>query len=186
MELAGQIWAVATLQGIATPGLPTTVLQLGPMARRGAATIFADNPDHYPRLLPLLDDEDEEVRNNASAVMRHAFDLLPSQADELVQAFIASKASPGNLGELAFALHDPTGALPLAALDACEHIVGQAGADLADIRTRHAAYGRYVVTAVLRLYRQSPPSMRSRCLDIIDALSRAEVPGLHAALEGER
>ncbi|WP_234439569.1 MULTISPECIES: ATP-binding protein [Streptomyces] len=186
MELAGQTWAVVTLQGNATPDLPTTVLQLGTMARRGAATIFASNPDHYTRLLPLLDDEDEEVRNNASAVMRHAFDLLPSQADELVQTFIASKASAGNLGELAFALHDPAGPLPPAALDACEHIVGRAAADLADIRTRHAADGRYVVTAVLRLYRQSPPSMRSRCLDIIDALSRADVPGLHAALEGER
>ncbi|WP_328946264.1 hypothetical protein OG259_37215 [Streptomyces sp. NBC_00250] len=186
MELAGQTWAVVTLQGIGTPGLPTTVLQLDTMARRGAARIFASNPDHYTRLLPLLDDEDEEVRNNASAVMRHAFDLLPSQADELVQAFIASKASPANVGELAFALHDATGPLPPAALHACEHIVGQTGADMADIRTRHAAHGRYVVTAVLRLYRQSPPSMRSRCLDIIDALSRADVPGLHAALEGER
>ncbi|MGW9447455.1 hypothetical protein [Streptomyces sp. NPDC055632] len=186
MELAGQTWAVVALQGNATPDLPTTMQQLDTAARRGAATILAGDPDHYTRLLPLLDDDDEEVRNNASAVMRHAFDLLPFQADELVQAFIASKASSDNLGELALALHDPTGPLPPAALDACEHIVGQAGADLADIRTRHAAHGRHVVTAVLRLYRQSPPSMRSRCLDIIDALSRADAPGLHAALEGER
>ncbi|MGW3557974.1 hypothetical protein ACWDNT_11485 [Streptomyces sp. NPDC000963] len=185
-ELAGQTWAVVTLQGNATPDLPISVLQLDTAARRGAATIFAGNPDHYTRLLPLLDDDDEEVRNNASVVMRHAFDLLPSQADELVQAFTASKASPDNLGELALALHHPTGPLPPAALDACEHIVGRMGADMADIRTRHAAHGRYVVTAVLRLYRQSPPSMRSRCLDIIDALSRADVPGLHAVLECER
>ncbi|MGW3397553.1 hypothetical protein [Streptomyces hydrogenans] len=137
--------------------------------------ILASNPDHYTRLLPLLDDDDEEVRNNTSTVMRHAFDMLPSQADELVQTFIASKAFPDNLGGLAFALHHPTGLLPSAALEACEYIVGRAGTDLADIRTRHAAHGRYVVTAVLRLYRQSPPSVRSHCLDIIDALSRADV-----------
>ncbi|WP_432017375.1 hypothetical protein [Streptomyces hydrogenans] len=185
-ELAGQTWAVVTLQGNATLDLPATVLQLDTAARRGAATIFAGNPDHYTRLLPLLDDDDEEVRNNASVVMRHAFDLLPSQADELVQTFTASKASPGNMEELALALHHPTGPLSPAALDACEYIVSRAGTDMADIRTRHAAHGRYVVTAVLRLYRQSPPSIRSRCLDLIDALSRADIPGLHAALEGER
>ncbi|MEU7117424.1 hypothetical protein [Streptomyces zaomyceticus] len=185
-ELAGQTWAVAALQGNLTGDLPAHVLQLNIMARRGAAAAFAGYPEHYTRLLPLFDDEDEEVRKNASAVMRHAFDLLPSQADELVQTFITSKACADNLGHLAFALHDATRPLPSAALDACEHIVSQAGANLSDIRTRHAVHGHYVVTAVLRLYRQSPRSMRTRCLDIIDSLSRADVQGLHAALEGER
>lgn len=185
-ELAGQTWAVAALQGNLTPDLPATVLQLNTAARRGAATIFAGNPEHYTRLLPLFEDDDQDVRKNASAVMRHAFDLLPSQASELVQAFVASEAFADNLGHLAFALHDPTGPLPPAALDACEHIIGQAGTSLSDIRTRHAVHGHYVVTAVIRLYRQSPSCMRTRCLDIIDSLSRADVQGLHAALEGER
>ncbi|MFD4736049.1 hypothetical protein ACFWNQ_01585 [Streptomyces virginiae] len=166
--------------------MPATVLHLHTAARRGAATVFAGNPEHYARLLPLFEDNDQDVRNNASAVMRHAFDLLPSQADELVQAFITSEAFAGNLGHLAFALHDPAGPLPPAALDACEHVIGQAGTSLSDIRTRHALHGHYVVTAVVRLYRQSPSSMRARCLDIIDSLSRADVQGLHAALEGER
>ncbi|MFF3648359.1 hypothetical protein ACFYXV_06845 [Streptomyces sp. NPDC002181] len=185
-ELAGQSWAVAALQGNLAPDLPATVLHLHTAARRGAATVFAGNPEHYTRLLPLFEDNDQGVRNNASAVMRHAFDLLPYQADELVQAFITSEAFAGNLGHLAFAFHDPAGPLPAVALDACEHIIGQAGTSLSDIRTRHAVHGHYIVTAVVRLYRQGPSSMRARCLDIIDSLSRADVQGLHAALEGER
>ncbi|MGW5863205.1 hypothetical protein ACWFRJ_13655 [Streptomyces sp. NPDC055239] len=185
-ELAGQTWAVAALQGNLTADLPVTAQQLNTIARRGAAAVLARNPEHYPRLLPLFNDSDEDVRNNASVVMRHAFDLLPSQTEELVQTFLTSQAFPDNLGQLAFALHDPTGPLPQTALDACEHIIWQAGSSLSDIRTSHAAHGHYVVTAVLRLYRQSPPSMRTRCLDIIDSLSRADAPGLNTALEGER
>ncbi|MEV0445004.1 hypothetical protein AB0I84_41145, partial [Streptomyces spectabilis] len=186
VELAGQTWAVTALQGNLTPDLPASAEQLNTIARRGAAAVLARNPEHYRLLLPLFNDADESVRESASAVMRHAFALAAFQAEELVQAFVTSQAFPDNVGQLAFALHDATGPLPPAALDACEHIIGQAGSSLSDIRTIHAAHGHYVITAVLRLYRQSQPALRIRCLDIIDSLSRADAQGLNAALEGER
>jgi hypothetical protein len=185
-EIAGQVWAVAAIQGCLTPGLPSTAQALSDTARRGAAAVFADNVDHYAHLVPLFSDDDPEVRKNSSLGMRQAFGLLPAQADELVRAFLDSKAFPDHLEQLAFALDDHTGPLPAVAIDACERIVRHAGRQLGDLRTHRAADGQHVVSAVLRLYRQSPQPERIRCLDIIDRLSLAGAYGLTAALENER
>ncbi|MEV5910510.1 hypothetical protein ACWEGX_09660 [Streptomyces chartreusis] len=185
-ELAGQAWAVAAIQGCLTPDLPQTAQELSDVARRGAAAVFAQNVDHYPHLVPLFSDDDPEVRKNASLGMRQAFELLPVQADEVVKAFLDSKAFSDHLEQLTFALYDHSGPLPAVAIDACERIVQHAGQQLGDLRTHRAADGHHVVSAVLRLYRQSPQPERIRCLDIIDSLSQAGAYGLTAALENER
>ncbi|MFD3328702.1 hypothetical protein [Streptomyces sp. NPDC058701] len=185
-ELAGQTWAVAAIQGRLAAGIPKAVQELGDTARRGAAVVFARNVDHYPHLIPLFGDDDAEVRKNASLAMRYAFDLPPAQAEELVRAFLDSRAFADHLEHLVFALHDHTGPLPAVAIEACELIVQHAGRELGDIRTHRAADGHHLVSTVLRLYRQSPSELRIRCLDIIDRLSEAGAYGLNAALENER
>ncbi|MFD3908328.1 hypothetical protein ACFXOL_14215 [Streptomyces californicus] len=185
-ELAGQSWAVATIQGCLTPDLPNSTNALNALARRGAASVFADNIDHYPHLLPLFNDDDADVRKNASQGMRQVFDLFPAQADELVRAFLDSKAFPDHLEHLAYALYDHAGPLPTVAIDACERIVQHAGRELGDLRTHRAADGHHLVSAILRLYRQSRQAERIRCLDVIDRLSQAGAYGLTAALENER
>lgn len=185
-ELAGETWAVSAIQGCLSAGLPDTAQGLNETARRGAATVFAHNIDHYPHLIPLLYDDDPEVRKNASLAMRQAFDLPAAQADELVRAFLSSQAFPDHLEHLVFALDDHTGPLPAVAIDACESIVEQVGGGLGDVRSHRAADGYHLVSTVLRLYRQSPPALRTRCLDIIDRLSQAGAYGLNAALENER
>ncbi|MFD4510958.1 hypothetical protein [Streptomyces sp. NPDC058457] len=185
-ELAGQSWAVSAIQGCLTPNLPQAARELSDVARRGAAAVFARNVDRYSHLVPLFSDGDPEVRKNASWGMRQVFELLPAQADELVRAFLDSKAFPDHLEQLAFALYDHAGPLPTVAIDACERIVQHAGRELGDLRTHRAADGHYLVSAVLRLYRQSPQPERIRCLDIIDRLSQAGAYGLTAALENER
>ncbi|MFE2565948.1 hypothetical protein [Streptomyces mirabilis] len=111
---------------------------------------------------------------------------LPAQADELIKAFLDSQAFPDHLEHLVFSLYDHTGPVPALAVDACERIVQHAGSDLGDIRTHRAADGHYLVSVVLRLYRQSPQSQRIRCLDIIDRLAQAGAYNLNAALEYER
>ncbi|WP_405649641.1 hypothetical protein OG581_52485 [Streptomyces sp. NBC_01386] len=185
-ELAGQSWAVAAIQGCLTTDLPQTAQELSDIARRGAAAVFAHNVDRYSHLIPLFSDGDPEVRKNASLGMRQAFELLPAQADELVRAFLDSKAFPDHLEQLTFALYDHAGPLPTVAIDACERIVQHVGRELGDLRTHRAADGHHLVSAVLRLYRQSPQPERIRCLDIIDRLSQAGAYGLTAALENER
>lgn len=185
-ELAGGAWAVTTIHGSLTPDLPGTAGGLNVTARRGAAAELAANISHYPHLIPLFDDADADVRKNASQAMRQVFDLFPAQAEELINAFLESKAFPDHLEHLVFALHEHTGPLPALAVDACERIVQHAGRDLADIRTHRAADGHYLISVVLRLYRQSPQSLRIRCLDIIDRLAQVGAYSLTAALEYER
>ncbi|MEU2995785.1 hypothetical protein ABZ772_36975 [Streptomyces griseoincarnatus] len=118
--------------------------------------------------------------------MRQVFDLFPAQADELVRAFLDGKAFPDHLEHLAYALYDHAGPLPTVAIDACERIVQHAGRELGDLRTHRAADGHHLVSAILRLYRQSRQAERIRCLDVIDRLSQAGAYGLTAALENER
>ncbi|MFI1002477.1 hypothetical protein ACIP10_26705 [Streptomyces galbus] len=185
-ELAGQAWAVAVIQGSLTSDLPRTTGDLNVTARRGAAAELAANISHYPHLLPLFDDADADVRKNASLAIREVFDLFPVQADELIRAFLDSDAFPDHLEHLVFALHEHTGTLPGLAVDACERIVQHAGRDLGDIRTHRAADGHYLISVVLRLYRQSPQSQRIRCLDIIDRLAQVGAYSLNSALEYER
>ncbi|MEU6845482.1 hypothetical protein ABZ930_26740 [Streptomyces sp. NPDC046716] len=185
-ELAGQTWAVSAIQGSLTPDLPQTASELNAPARRGAAAVLAANISHYPHLVPLFDDTDAEVRENASQAMRQVFDLFPAQADELIQDFLGSKAFSDHLEHLVWALHGHSGPLPALAVDACESIVQHAGRDLGDVRTHRAADGHYLVLVVLRLYRQSQKAQRGRCLDIIDKLAEVGAYSLNAALEYER
>ncbi|WP_316745461.1 hypothetical protein [Streptomyces sp. MK7] len=185
-ELAGRAWAVAAIHGSLTPDLPRTAGDLTVTARRGAAAELAANISHYPHLVPLFDDADADVRKNASQAIREAFDLYPAQADELITAFLDSDAFPDHLEHLVFALHEHTGPLPALAVDACERIVQHAGRDLGDLRTHRAADGHYLISVVLRLYRQSPQSQRIRCLDIIDRLAQVGAYSLNSALEYER
>lgn len=68
----------------------------------------------------------------------------------------------------------------------CERSVAIAGADIADIRTATAATGPQLTGIVLRLYRQTGPKLRSRCLDLIDRLEEVGAYGISHALEDER
>ncbi|WP_253194481.1 hypothetical protein [Streptomyces sp. MP131-18] len=185
-ELAGQTWAIVAIQGCLTAGLPMDVQELSDTARRGAAAVFAHHIDHYPHLIPLFSDDDAKVRENAALGMRQSFDLLPAQADQLVRAFLNSQAFPEHFEHLVSALYEHTAPLPVVAIDACERIIQNSGRELGDIRTHHAADGHHLVSTVLRLYRQNPPALRTRCLDIIDLLSLSGAYGLNTALENER
>ncbi|MBJ7903810.1 hypothetical protein IF655_10920 [Streptomyces sp. DSM 110735] len=185
-ELAGQTWAVALLNGWPLAGLPSNPQDLSVEARRGAAAVFAQRPGNSLFLTELLNDLDEETRANSSHALRDVFDLPPGQADKLIQAFMDSTAFSTNSEHLSFALHQHTGILPTIAIDVCERVLRIGGNEIGDIRTRRAAEGYYLVSIVLKLYRQSPPQLRKRCLDLIDALSLASAHGLLGALDSER
>ncbi|MFE5948683.1 hypothetical protein [Streptomyces sp. NPDC056480] len=93
---------------------------------------------------------------------------------------------PDHLEHLVSALYEHTVSLPSVAIDSCERIVQHAGKEMGDLRTHRAADGHHLISAVLRLYRQSPQPERIRCLDIIDLLAQAGAYPLTDALENER
>lgn len=47
--------------------------------------------------------------------------------------------------------------------------------------SNRAIHGHYLVSIVLRLYRQSPSALRSRCLGVIGQLALADTSGLTSA-----
>ncbi|WP_371644598.1 hypothetical protein [Streptomyces mirabilis] len=185
-ELAGQTWAVAHLNCWSLPDIPCTPHELSTSARRGAAAVLSQHPDRSVFLADLFNDSDEETRTNASQALRYVFSLPTEQATDLIRAFMDSSAFSTNSEHLSFALHEHTGILPAVAIDVCERILRVGSNEIGDIRHRRAAEGHYLVSIVLRLYRQSPAPLRQRCLDLIDALSLSGAHGLLTALDAER
>ncbi|MFE1318349.1 hypothetical protein [Kitasatospora phosalacinea] len=183
---AGRVWAVATLRGAQLGNVPTSVQELSPHARQGAAEVLSGNLADSHTMMPVLfNDTDSAVREKASQALRDIADLTPSQADDLIQAFISSPAFTDHYGRLLAGLHHHPGPLPSRAIDACEAVTTMLGSSMSNIRTRHGAAGHDLVPVVLRLYRQGTHHQRIRCLDVIDQLVEAGAYGL-GALETER
>lgn len=184
---AGQVWAVAYFRNMLLPSVPSTLADLPRSARLGAAEAVASDPAAAPDLLVMLfEDEEEDVREAAASAVRHLPDTDRATADVLVSAFLGSKAFEEHFDDLFFALDQIPGGLPSATLAACERAVRVAQSELGDIRTRRAATSSDVISVVLRLYREGGTADRSRCLDLIDALSDVQAYGLEQALAEER
>lgn len=109
-----------------------------------------------------------------------------AELDDLLDAFITSKAFPHNMRYLTRALKDMRTTLPTKAVDFCEQAIGIAGNDLGDITTASFGTTRDLITIVLRLYRQGRRDLRTRCLDIIDRLTDLNTYDVEEALEKER
>ena len=184
---AGAIWAVSLLNDGVSAGLPQSVPELAPAARRGAAKVFQVNvADAQTHLIALFDDDDREVRRQAARAMRHLDELEVGHADLLVRAFMYSQSFAEHFDQLLDALDGMTATLPDVAIEVCERAVEAAGADIGDIRTAQAMAGPQITTIVLRLYRQAQPGLRSRCLDLIDRLTAVAAYGVAQALAEER
>ncbi|MEV0193165.1 hypothetical protein AB0I39_32120 [Kitasatospora purpeofusca] len=183
---AGRVWAVATLRGAQLSNIPTTVQELSPHARQGAAEVLSGNVTDSHTMMPVLfNDTDSAVREKASHAVRDIADLAPDQADHLIGAFTSSPAFTDHYGQLLTGLRHHPGPLPSTAIDACEAVTTALGTAMSDIRTHHGTASYNMVPVILRLYRQGTHAQRIRCLDVIDQLVEAGAYGLDA-LETER
>jgi hypothetical protein len=186
-ELAGHVWALALLNDCLDESVVHDVSCLPVAARRGAGEQLASEPDRRPDLISVLfNDEDLEVRDKAAGVLYRLGDVDRLIAHALVSAFTSSSTSLRHFDSLFRSLESSLHLLPDSVLHACERVIEIAGADLGDIRTSAVGVSMGMVPVVLRLYRQGNADIRTRCLDIIDALSDIGAFGLDDALVGER
>lgn len=186
-EAAGWVWAVAFVHDVLVAPAPTTLADLSPAARRGAASAYATQPSAAPdQLAVLFQDSDPAVREAAAAAMRMVDELNTEEAEQLVEAFTGSPAFVDHFDDLVRALERSSNMLPEATIRAFELAVGAAGRDIGDIRTARAALSPTVIKVVLRLYRQGDPAIRTRCLDLIDELTLSGAYGLEDALAEAR
>jgi hypothetical protein len=186
-ELAGHAWVVALLNDCLDESVVRDLNHLPAAARRGVAEMLASAPDRRPDLLTLLfNDEDQTVADKAAGVIYRLGDVGRPTAHTLVSAFTASSNTLRHFGTLFRSLEESIHLLPDAVLKACDRVIEIAGADLGDIRTSAVGVSMDMVPVVLRLYRQGNADIRTRCLDIIDAMSDIGAFGLDDALAGER
>ncbi|MFJ2023762.1 hypothetical protein ACIODW_08110 [Streptomyces sp. NPDC087897] len=184
---AGATWAVLSMQGRLISGLPTGPSGLATAARQGAAEMAAGDPAYGASLLQgMFYDSDAEVRTAAAHAMTDVMSLSPPAADGLIGAFIGSPALAEHPETLARALSESAARLPSRAIEACHALAAVAERNSSEGRRGYALIQRYLIQAVLRLYRQGGAEVRAQCLDIIDTLYRSGAPGLTVALSGER
>ena len=158
--------------------------------RRGAAQVFAANLGQArfrtfceENLIILLNDESEKVRSEAArCFLKFEQDQIGSYSD-LVNAFITSKAYQKEHRNLFHALEKTTAQLPQTTCLAVERFFDLAAAEVADISTHASAESYTANKLIIRTYSQSKsPAIQSRCLDLIDRVSRAHGLGLSEAI----
>jgi len=158
--------------------------------RRGAAQVFAANLGQArfrtfceENLIILLNDESEKVRSEAArCFLKFEQDQIGSYSD-LVNAFITSKAYQTEHRNLFHALEKTTAQLPQTTCLAVERFFDLAAAEVADISTHASAESYTANKLIIRTYSQSKsPAIQSRCLDLIDRVSRAHGLGLSEAI----
>lgn|GEM_PF-1180253 len=186
-EHAGQAWAVGHLRRTLPAPLPTRIADLSPAARRGAAQVLAGYPvDELPELSELFTDGDPGVLAAAAGALRALPNLAPEDADPLLRSFIDSPAYAEHFDIPISALAASTQILPEATITACERAIALAGNALGDITTRHPITADYLISIVLRLYRQGDATTRLHCLNVIDQLSESRAYDLDQKLNEVR
>ena len=186
-QRAGRVWAITGLNATLPAGVSNKFQALPTAARRGAAKVFAHNASSSLDTLRLaFNDDDPEVRQQAGRSISSLVELVPAELESFLRNLLDSRALPEHVDILAFNLKELTSRLPASTIDICERAVLIAGSDLGDIRTRHSALGSFLITILLRLYKQGDASLRSRCLDVIDQLTDLNAYGVEEALKSER
>jgi hypothetical protein len=158
--------------------------------RRGAAQVFAANLSEArfrrfceENLIILLNDESEKVRSEAARCFLKFEEDQIGDYSELVNAFITSEAYKTEHRNLFHALERTTAQLPETTCLAAERFFDLAATEVADIST-HASADSYTANKlIIRTYSQSKsPAIQSRCLDLIDRVSRVHALGLTEAI----
>ena len=180
---AGRIWAVARWHQQLPLALNDDFRMLPTNARRGAAEVFASNVSLSIDVLPLVfDDHDPTVRQQSSLAMGRIEEVPASLREDLLDAFLASSAFPEQSRSLIFTLRQMKSRLPQNTINVCERIIDNIGADLGNPTTA-GGLGTYLLTVILRLFRQSHTNLRARCLDIVDRLTEFNIYNIDQELD---
>ena len=103
---------------------------------------------------------------------------------DLIEKYIQSPAFEPEHNPLFDALEKTTANMPYLVLLACERVFELAADKTGDISTAVAGTSNAIAKLIVRIYsRTTDPSLRSRCLDIIDKMSVFRAYGLEAITE---
>ena len=189
---AGALW-VCSASLTVEEALPlATLCPSGSKPQRlGAAEVYAANLKlsahrsvSEEMLGKLFSDSDGEVRREAARCFYGFEGQELREYVSLIEKYIQGPAFEPGHNPLFGALEKTTANVPYVILLACERVFELAADKTGDISTAVAGTSNAIAKLIVRVYsRTTDPSLRSRCLDIIDKMSVFGAYGLEAITE---
>ena len=189
---AGALWACyASLTVEEALPLATQCPSGSKPQRLGAAEVYAANLKlsahrsvSEEMLVTLFPDPEKEVRHQAARCFYGFEGRELWEYESLVAEYIQSPAFEPEYNPLFDALEKTTANMPYVILMACERVFELAADKTGDISTAVVGTSGDMAKLIVRVYsRTTDPSLRSRCLDIIDKMSVFRAHGLEAITE---
>ncbi len=186
-----QLAALAVLHGHDADDLVEESMQGGVDHRRGIAEVASRNlaastyRDWCERHLTVLfDDEDDAVGQRAASCFRAFEDRGLGGYDDLIEAFVGSRAFPRSTYEIIRALELARDRLPGVTCLVAERFLDHFGEGAGDIRTRAAGRAMDLAKLVFRTYQQHQgDEWGERALDLIDRLCLTQAYGVREQFE---
>ena len=159
--------------------------------RLGAAKVYAANLKQsahrsvsWEMLVRLFSDGEAEIRNEAARCFYGFEGRELRDYEQLVEEFILSPSFTPEHNPLFRALENTTANIPTVVLLACERVFELAAGRTGDISTAVAGTSGAIAKLIVREYsRTTDPTLRSRCLDLIDKMSLFGAYGLDVITE---
>lgn len=159
--------------------------------RKGAAAVAAGNLFHsdcvaytHATLPVFFNDPAKEVRDIAAQCFHDAKNRNLETARPIIKDFLTSAAFGENVEDLLWPMVQSTADIAEEALLTCEAVIGLMEALGGGTMQPLYVHANNIAELVLRVYRQTEePSIRSRCLDIVDRLLAQEEYGMSKELE---
>ena len=190
-KAGAQLAGLAVLYGHAADDLVAASMEGSVDHRRGIARVASQNVttstcrDWCERHLTVLfDDEDEAVRQRAATCFQQFEDRGFEGYEELIGAFVESRAFLQSAHEILYALKRARSRLPGVTCLVCERFLDQFGESAGDISTRASGLAMDVAKLVFRTYQQHQgDEWGDRALDLIDRLCLAQAYGVREEFE---
>ena len=177
-KAGGRLASIAALQHESAVDIADEALRGTAEQRTGVAQVAAANlagPEYREwcaaRLLVLFNDEDSDVRREASSCFRKLEDQGLEEFEELIAAFCKSKAFSEDSADLLDALEETRNRLPGMTCMVCEEFLNRFSDLAEDRRLRHAMHAMTVARLIFRTYQQHQNGEWSDAsLNLIDRL----------------
>ena len=175
-----------------------TVEEALPLARRctsgsdpmrlGAADVYYANitmsafrSECEDMLSELFSDPNTEVQRRAARCFYRFESRALQDYEALMENFIRSPAFEPNHNPLFNALEETTADIPDIVLMACDRVFELADEETSDVSTATAGTSSTVASLIARVYSHTTdPTVRARCLDIVDRMALHRAYGLDA------
>jgi hypothetical protein len=189
-QAGARLACLAAFQYPETEELAGQVMRGDAAMRRGAAQVYARNLGDrdvgnvcQERLLQLMDDPDDQVRNHVGECFQHLGLEHLDRLRSFIEQFLYSPALMSGAWHLVEYLAPLAADTPALALMATERILDAAGGEVTDIRTATAMLERDLVRLPLTVYTHSfDPDEKSRAMGLFERMLELGSRAAHQAL----